>query len=54
MLPPALPSPLQHVLSEVFRRIAQYKMGSLGLGQTMDSMGNTMPSANQFGDQFEL
>ncbi|GLC42371.1 hypothetical protein PLESTB_000654100 [Pleodorina starrii] len=44
----------KHVLSEVFRRIAQYKMGSLGLGQTLDGMGQTLPSANQFGDQFEL
>ncbi|KAG2452057.1 hypothetical protein HYH02_003093 [Chlamydomonas schloesseri] len=44
----------KHVLSEVFRRIAQYKMGSLGLGQTLDSMGQSMPAANQFGDQFEL
>ena len=41
----------KHVLSEVFRRIAQYKMGSLGLGQTLDSVGETpMPTG---GDQFE-
>lgn len=52
LLPP--PSSPQHVLSEVFRRISQYKMGSLGLGQTLDSMGQTLPAANQFGDQFEL
>lgn len=46
---------LQHVLAEVFRRIAQYKMvGSLGLGQTLDAVGGEQ-LANQFGtDDFQL
>jgi intraflagellar transport protein 52 len=51
---PSLHDP-QHVLSEVFRRIAQYKMGSLGLGQTLDPLGEgEMPAASQFGDGLEL
>lgn len=46
----------QHVLAEVFRRIAQYKMvGSLGLGQTLDSMGGTAIANQGFGaDEFQL
>ena len=48
----------RHVLSEVFKRIAQWKMGSMGAGMGMpDSPGaGGAPVASNFGgaEHFEL